>query len=101
MLHKALRLMRVFHDMNQTELAQKLEISKSHLSGIESGDKKPSLELLTRYAEVFEVPLSSVMFFAEHLDDDDAKEKARTFVASKVLAMMDFIAERSGRPHAE
>lgn len=35
MLSEALRLIRVFHDMKQTELAQRLGISKSYLSEIE------------------------------------------------------------------
>lgn len=101
MLNKALRLIRIFHDLTQTELATKLGVSKSHLSGIESGDKQPSLGLLARYSEVFDLPLSSIIFFAEHISDDNIAEKARMFVASKVVAMMNFIAERSGRVHAD
>ena len=47
MQNDALRLMRVFHDMSQTNLADKLGISKSYLSEIEKGEKKKvTLDLL-------------------------------------------------------
>lgn len=101
MLNEALRLMRIFHDLSQTELARKLGVVKSHLSEIESGKKTPSLELLGRYAEVFRIPVSSIMFFAEHLDEGMTVRKTRAFVSSKILALMKFIAERSGRAYAE
>ena len=39
MLSEALRLIRVFHDMKQTELADRLSISKSYLSEIEGGEE--------------------------------------------------------------
>jgi len=69
----ALRLVRVFHDMSQTDLAGKLKISKSYLSEIEKGEKKKvTLELLERYSEVFNIPMSSLMFFAEQVDGSRA-----------------------------
>jgi transcriptional regulator with XRE-family HTH domain len=100
MVNDALRLMRVFHDMTQTELASSLGISKSHLSEIESGKKNPTLSLLDRYGEVFGVPTSSILFFSENMENASAGEKARTLVSSKILALMRFIAERSSDQHA-
>jgi transcriptional regulator with XRE-family HTH domain len=94
--------MRLFHDMTQKELADRLGVSKSHLSEIESGKKTITLALLERYSEVFEIPVSSIMFFSENLSDEDPKlDKARAMVSSKILALLEFIAERSGRTHAE
>ncbi|MEO0971033.1 MAG: helix-turn-helix transcriptional regulator [Cyanobacteria bacterium J06639_18] len=101
MLNEALRLMRVFHDLSQKELTKKLGISKSYLSEIESGKKTPTLELINRYADVFDVPASSILFFAESLNEGEKTEKLRTFVSSKVLAILNFIAERSGYSYAE
>lgn len=94
--------MRLFHDMTQKELADRLGVSKSHVSEIESGKKALTLALLERYSEVFEIPVSSIMFFSENLSDRDPKiDKTRAMVSSKVLALLEFIAERSGRTHAE
>lgn len=101
MLNEALRLIRVFHDMKQNEAAAMLGISKSYLSEIEKGRKEPSLDLLRKYQDSFDIPTSSIMFFAENLGKSPASEKARTFVASKVLSIMKFIEERSGRCDAE
>lgn len=97
MLHEALRMMRVFHDMSQTELAEKLGISNSHLSEIESKKKEPTVALLEKYAKVFRVPVSSIMFFAENMGSNRSAEKARQAVSSKILSLMKFMAERSGR----
>lgn len=101
MLNEALRLMRVFHDLSQKELAEKLGISKSYLSEIESGKKTPTIKLLNRYADLFDIPASSIMFFSESLNKDVKTEKLRTFVSSKVLAILNFISERSGHSYAE
>lgn len=90
----ALRLVRVFHDMSQTALAERLGISKSYLSEIEKGEKKKvTLELLDRYSDVFKIPVSSLMFFAEQVGDHRS-EKARSVVATKVLKMLEWIATK-------
>ncbi|MBN4001806.1 helix-turn-helix transcriptional regulator [Nostoc sp. LPT] len=101
MLSEALRLIRVFYDLTQKELAEKLGISKSYLSEIESGKKTPTLDLLNRYSEFFDIPASSIMFFSESLNKDIKTEKLRIFVSSKILAILNFIAERSGHSYAE
>jgi transcriptional regulator with XRE-family HTH domain len=94
--------MRLFHDMTQKELADRLDVSKSHLSEIESGKKTPTLALLKRYSEVFDIPTSSIIFFSESLDGEDPRvDKARVMISSKILALLEFIAERSGRAHVD
>ena len=101
MLNEALRLIRVYHDMKQNEAADKLGISKSYLSEIEKGHKKPSLDLLRKYESAFDIPTSSIMFFSENLGKSPTKEKARIFVASKIISLMKFLEERSKRVHAD
>ena len=95
MLGEALRLIRVFHDLKQTEAAARLGISKSYLSEIESEVKGPTLQLIDRYAEVFELPASSILFFAESLQNGSPRDRARTVVAGKMLALLRFIDERA------
>lgn len=93
MQHEALRLVRVFHDMNQSALADKLKISKSYISEIESGKKQVTLELLQKYADAFGMPLSSLLFFSEQVGDHP-REKVRTAIAGKVVKMLDWIAAK-------
>ncbi|MBE9174312.1 helix-turn-helix transcriptional regulator [Synechocystis salina LEGE 06155] len=96
MLHKALKLMRVFNQIKQKDLAQYLDISRSHLSEIESGKKRPSVDLLEKYSEVFDVPMSNIIFFSEYIEDGTTIEtqKLRTIFASKIVSMMEFVANK-------
>lgn len=94
MQQEALRLVRVFHDMSQTALADRLGISKSYLSEIESGKKSPTLELIQKYAETFGMPLSSLLFFAENLENPSQSNKVRAAIAGKALKMLQWIAAK-------
>lgn len=108
MLSEALRLLRVYHDLKQKELAAQLEISNSHISEIESGIKKPSMETIEKYSELFKVPVSSIMFFAEQIDkssddtNDDTKieNKAKRAIASKIIEFLKLIEVRTERRNA-
>lgn len=100
MLNKALRLIRVFYDLSQKDLAEKLQISKSYLSEIESGKKQPSLSILQSYSEVFSIPVSSILFFSEQIEENPKHRKVKNVISSKVLAILDFIAEKSDRGYA-
>ncbi len=99
MLHRALKLIRIFHEMNQKELAELLGISRSHVSELESGKKKPSYDLLERYSEVFDVPVSNLIFFSEHIEDiqEIDLKKFKHLIASKILSIMEFVAIKSGK----
>jgi transcriptional regulator with XRE-family HTH domain len=100
MLNDVLKMIRVFHNVSQRDLAAKLEIAPSYLSEIESNKKQPSLQLLDKYALEFKIPVSSIMYFSESLKDGSIGERARMNVSRKVLAILNFIAERSGRVDA-
>jgi transcriptional regulator with XRE-family HTH domain len=97
MLNEALRLIRVFHDITQRDMAARLQIAPSYLSEIESGKKEPTMLLLKKYSDEFKIPMSSILFFAEHMEDGQAATKLKTAVSEKVLALLRFIAARSGR----
>lgn len=94
-------MIRVFHDLKQFELAEKLGISKSHLSEIESGKKEPSLSLLNDYSRVFKLPLSSILFFSENIDLPKSKQRAQKIVSSSILRMMEFVAEKAQKLDAD
>jgi transcriptional regulator with XRE-family HTH domain len=100
MIGEALRLIRVFHDLKQFELAEKLGISKSHVSEIESGLKSPSFDLMEKYSLVFKIPISAIVFFAEELPNAKTGEKIRTKMAGKVLDFLQFIENKANAEHA-
>jgi transcriptional regulator with XRE-family HTH domain len=95
MINEALRLIRVFHDLKQVELADRLGVSKSYVSEIESGAKSPSLDLIEKYSKAFGIPVSSIMFFAEELPVAQRGEKVRATIATKVLDLLKFIERKS------
>lgn len=88
MIHIALRKIRLFHQLKQKELANKLGISRSHLSEIESGRKGFSLELLQKYAQVFQIPLSSIVAFNEWLENGE-----KPILSSRIKAMISFVSK--------
>ncbi len=81
-------------------MAARLRIAPSYLSEIEAGKKEPTMQLLRKDPEEFKIPMSSILFFAEHLEDKHAATGLKTAVSGKVLALLKFIAERSGRDAA-
>lgn len=100
MLHRALRTIRVFHDLSQKDLAVRLEVAPSYISEIEAGKKEPTLHLLRKYSEEFKMPLSSILFFSEHVDGGADTDQLRTAISGKMLKILEFIAARSGRDAA-
>lgn len=96
-LHEALRLIRVFHDLKQFELADRLNVSKSHISEIESGYKTPSLGLIERYSIQFRIPVSAIMFFAEEIPNAKRGEKVRAKIASTALDLLGFIERKAAK----
>lgn len=97
MLNEALRLVRAFHDLSQTEMCKLLGISNSYLSEIESGKKQPKIELLSSYSEIFNIPVSSLLLFSENLEKKEPTDKLRLGAASKILTMLNWVADKSGR----
>ena len=67
MLNELLRLLRVLNDLKAVDLAEKLGISPSYLSEIESGKKEPTLDLIQRYAEEFRTNRGTLLSFADEL----------------------------------
>jgi transcriptional regulator with XRE-family HTH domain len=94
MISKAIKLIRQYHNLNQTQLASRLSISTSYLSELESGKKEPSLDILQKYAECFNVPLSSLVVFAETLEGSHSQSKARAFLSKKMLKVLEWIADK-------
>jgi len=99
MLSEALRLIRVFHDLKQSELAKQFGISNSYLSEIERGKKEPSLELIEKYSDRFKIPSSSIMFFAENMTrNNNASElakKSKGIIAKKIIDFLSLIESRT------
>jgi transcriptional regulator with XRE-family HTH domain len=91
MIERALKLVREFHRLNQSTLADRLGISQSYLSEVESGIKAPTIDLLRLYAHEFEIPVSTFLILAERLEDRGTS-KQRT-KADRVLQFLEWVIE--------
>ena len=95
MFGQALKLLRRFQGLNQSVLAEKLGVSRSYISELESGNRTPSLDLLNRYADIFNIPVSSLVFFAESLEDKDNLPSrlaaAKGVIAKKIITLLTLL----------
>lgn len=72
-----LRRLRERRGITLTALASRTGISKSTLSRLESGQRKPSLELLLPLAEIYHLPLDELVG-APRVGDPRVRARART-----------------------
>lgn len=99
MLSEALRLLRIFHEMKQNELAERLGVSKSFISEIENNNRTPSIETLNKYSEVFKIPVSSILFFSEQIDNAKnggvVGSKLKQAIAGKIIKILQVVQSRT------
>lgn len=103
MIHRALKTFRQFNGLTQTEVAEQISISKSYLSEIESGKKTINMKLLEKFANLYEMPISSLVFFSETLNSNNPKvsEKFRGLVSDKILSALEWAVERNRKQKAQ
>lgn len=93
---EALRLLRIFNGYKSAELAKKLELSQSYVSELENGKKQPTMEVLDKYAKVFEMKKSTLMLFAESLEGEEIKNNKKQRIARagmKLLKILEKVGE--------
>ena len=94
MIHRALRLLRRYHGLKQKDLAELLGLSPSHLSEIESGAKSVAYDLLEKYAAVFDMPVSSIIIFAESstgCKNSKSMKSLQARISNKALKLLEWL----------
>lgn len=66
-LAEALRLLRVYSDISQGDMASNLQFQNNVLSQIENGRREITVKTLEKYAEFFKIRVSDITFFAEQI----------------------------------
>lgn len=94
MISEALRLLRLYSGLTQTDMAKKLDVSQSLVSDAERGTKAVSLNLLERYAEAFDIRVSKLLFFAEEIEGEPPATRGRLLIAGKALKLLESLAPR-------
>ncbi len=92
LLGQVLKHIRVFNSYTQLEMAKNLGISRSYISEIESNNKTPTIEILQKYSDVFNIPLSTIMLFAEEYKNKKGlRKKAKFLLAKTAIDFLDWI----------
>lgn len=89
LLREAIRNERKDKRITQEELAEMLEVSPTHVKHIESGHRKPSIEILFEITKILNISLDGVVF--------SKNESARTDTREKVDRLLDVSDEASLR----
>ena len=92
---EALRLLRIFNGYKSAELAEMLELSQSYVSELENKKKQPTMDVLERYAKVFDMKKSTLLLFAESLENDSTNMDQKQRVARAGMRLLKIL-ERVG-----
>ena len=66
-----------------------LGISKSYLSEIENNKKQPSLELLKKYSEIYDMKLSSLILLSENYEEASKNNKSDKFIRNMMIKLIE------------
>ena len=61
-LHNNLKQIRIEKGLTQEEVAEKIGLTRQAISGYESGKRQPSIDMLTKLAEVYEISIESIFY---------------------------------------
>lgn len=69
-LSEALRLLRIYSDISQGDLALALQFQNNVLSQIENGRREITIKTLEKYTEFFNLNIKDITFFAEQIKNN-------------------------------
>lgn len=61
-IYKNLKKLRLLRSLTQEEVAQKIGLTRQAISSYESGRTQPSIDLLMKFAEIYEVTLDDILY---------------------------------------
>lgn len=89
MIGDVLKKTRLIYGYKAIEMSEKLEISNSYLSEIENNKKKPSLELLEKYSDIYGIKLSSLILLSENYDEAGKENKGDAFIRNIMIHLIN------------
>ena len=91
-INEALRLIRLYSKLSQADLAERLGVSQSMVSDVESGRKGVSMDLLDAYSRALDIRMSQLLFFAEEIEGQPIARRGQLIIAEGVLRLLEKIA---------
>ena len=90
-LREAIRNERKNKRITQEELAEMLEVSPTHVKHIESGRRKPSIEILFELAKILNISLDEVVFPKNRTPNDATRGKIERLLDVSDESSLQFI----------
>ena len=104
MINKAVKLLRQYHGYSILDVSKLLEIDASVVRKLESGEKPLTHELLSKYSNSFDMPISALIFISESANRKNQKSNFSTRlkeqVADKALKIMEWVVEKENKSKA-
>lgn len=91
LLREAIRKGRKNKRITQEELAEMLEVSPTHVKHIESGHRKPSIEILFELAKILNISLDEVVFPKNRTPNDATRGKIERLLDVSDESSLQFI----------
>lgn len=101
MIGDILKRTRIIYGYKANKMSSELGISASYLSEIENNKKKPSLELLQKYADIYGIRLSSLILLSENMDDAEKSGKGNIFIRNMMVRLIQSMSTSAGDPDEE
>ena len=89
-----LREIRLYAQWTQAQMAEQLGIRATYLSDLETGKRPVGLSILRKYAQVLQLPLSSLIFFME--EAEDGFQPSNGYLQAKALDFLEWRRKRAG-----
>ena len=67
-ISEAVKSLRTLYGFKQKEFAERIGVSTSYLCEVEKGKKTPTIHVLEKIADLFDIQVSILMILAEKLD---------------------------------
>lgn len=96
-----LKRTRTIYGYKANELSIALGISSSYLSEIENNKKKPSLEILEKYADIYGIKLSSLILLSEDFVEAEKENKSNVFIRNMMVRLINGMSPKLGDQNEE
>ena len=101
MIGDVLKRMRAIYGYKANEMSSALGISAGYLSEIENNKKQPSLELLKKYADIYEIRVSSLILLSESMEDAEKSGKGTVFIRNMMSRLIQNMSKMVEDPDEE
>lgn len=87
---KRVKALRTRNKMTQTELAEKLGVSKSIISAYEKGTRTPAFETIVKLSDIFNVP-EGIFFYKPEAKEENIQTVDVTGLTLKQIAVVEAV----------